>query len=489
MSASVLVSLMVVIIAFVLFFFLSFRGVNLFLTVFACTVLVCLCTPDGLTSIFTTFLPSMGNMFQQFFLLYTIGGAFGFCLMESGLGDAMATHMIKIFGEKWIAVALFVITCLMMAAGVASYQYAVLAISLPVLKKLNMSRKVALAAMSAGAGSVAYGTLIGMPNALNIAPTTYLGTTTMAGPVISLVCTAFSVAFIVGYLILLSKRLKARGEGFVTYEDDPKNDKDEASLPPAWKGYLCVAAIIGLSLLFQWFGITAIQATTYAQVLSIALLFLLVGRKGLAHPFQTCVRGIQGSLIPVVFISIVVGYGTAVQATPVFGWLVEQVLSLDMNPYLLTFVAVNLLAGMTANGTGGVTLSDYVDYRTYLDYDIKVTNRVTGQQAYLSRVSRDSSGGENQAPFYVAICASLLQIYEKSENSIRLVLLDEAFSKMTSDRIRPMMELFRRLQLQVLLISTVEKSTAIQPYCDITYSIVRHGDTNAIAPFIRLAAE
>lgn len=284
MSASVLVSLMVVIIAFVLFFFLSFRGVNLFLTVFACTVLVCLCTPDGLTSIFTTFLPSMGNMFQQFFLLYTIGGAFGFCLMESGLGDAMATHMIKIFGEKWIAVALFVITCLMMAAGVASYQYAVLAISLPVLKKLNMSRKVALAAMSAGAGSVAYGTLIGMPNALNIAPTTYLGTTTMAGPVISLVCTAFSVAFIVGYLILLSKRLKARGEGFVTYEDDPKNDKDEASLPPAWKGYLCVAAIIGLSLLFQWFGITAIQATTYAQVLSIALLFLLVGRKEGAGP-------------------------------------------------------------------------------------------------------------------------------------------------------------------------------------------------------------
>ena len=79
--------------------------------------------------------------------------------------------------------------------------------------------------------------------------------------------------------------------------------------------------------------------------------------------------------------------------------------------------------------------------------------------------------------------------FQKSENSIRLVLLDEAFSKMTSDRIRPMMELFRRLQLQVLLISTVEKSTAIQPYCDITYSIVRHGDANAIAPFVRLAAE
>ena len=42
------------------------------------------------------------------------------------------------------------------------------------------------------------------------------------------------------------------------------------------------------------------------------------------------------------------------------------------------------------------------------------------------------------------------------------------------------------MPLHVLLISTVEKSTAIQPYCDITYSIVRHGDVNAIAPFYRL---
>ena len=308
MSPSILISLVVVVIAFALFFFFSFKGVNLFLTVFACVTLVSLCTADGLTAIFTSFLPSVGTMFQQFFLLYTIGGAFGFCLMESGLGSAMAVHMIRIFGEKWIAVALFVITCLMMAAGVASYQSAILAIALPVLKRLNMSRKVALAAMSAGAGSVAYGTLIGMPNALNIAPTTYLGTTTMASPVISLVCTAFSVAFIVGYLMLLTNRLKAKGEGFVTYDDDPKVDQDESTLPPAWKGYLCVASIIGLSLLFQGFGIAAIQATTYAQVLSILLLFLLVGKKHLANPFQTCVRGIQGSLIPVVFISIVVSH-------------------------------------------------------------------------------------------------------------------------------------------------------------------------------------
>ena len=173
----------------------------------------------------------------------------------------------------------------------------------------------------------------------------------------------------------------------------------------------------------------------------------------------------------------------AATADPVYERQVDELME-----KIMADVDENTRARQEGRTTSGATLSDYVDYRTYLDYDIKVTNTVSGQQAYLSRVSRDSSGGENQAPFYVAICASMLQIYQKSENSIRLVLLDEAFSKMTSDRIRPMMELFRRLQLQVLLISTVEKSTAIQPYCDITYSIVRHGDANAIAPFYRLIA-
>ncbi len=124
-----------------------------------------------------------------------------------------------------------------------------------------------------------------------------------------------------------------------------------------------------------------------------------------------------------------------------------------------------------------------VDYRQYLDYDIIITNTKTGETVPLSKVSQDSSGGENQAPFYIAICASLLQIYQKCENGIRLVLLDEAFSKMTSDRIKPMMKMFRQMELQVLLITTVEKASAIQPMCDVTYSIVKSGSRNSIAPF------
>lgn len=139
---------------------------------------------------------------------------------------------------------------------------------------------------------------------------------------------------------------------------------------------------------------------------------------------------------------------------------------------------------LTGKRSDAKSIGMYVDYRTYLDYDIIVKNSVTGIEVPLSKVSGEGSGGENQAPFYVAICASLLQIYEQNpDGCIRLILLDEAFNNMTSDRIEPMMNMFKKLNIQLILIATAEKATAIIPYCDITYSIVKSGNRNAIGIF------
>lgn len=139
---------------------------------------------------------------------------------------------------------------------------------------------------------------------------------------------------------------------------------------------------------------------------------------------------------------------------------------------------------LTGKRSDAKSIGMYVDYRTYLDYDIIVKNSVTGIEVPLSKVSGEGSGGENQAPFYVAICASLLQIYEQNpDGCMRLILLDEAFNNMTSDRIEPMMNMFKKLNIQLILIATAEKATAIIPYCDITYSIVKSGNRNAIGIF------
>ncbi len=159
----------------------------------------------------------------------------------------------------------------------------------------------------------------------------------------------------------------------------------------------------------------------------------------------------------------------------------------DFMSRIMMDVAEHAKENLTGKQSGAKSMGVYVDYRTYLDYDIIVKNTVTGLEVPLSKVSGEGSGGENQAPFYVAICASLLQIYEQNpDGCMRLILLDEAFNNMTSDRIEPMMNMFKKLNLQLVLIATAEKATSILPYCDITYSIVKSGNRNAIGVFERI---
>lgn len=62
----------------------------------------------------------------------------------------------------------------------------------------------------------------------------------------------------------------------------------------------------------------------------------------------------------------------------------------------------------------------------YFDLDVSEDNR---DWMPLSHIYRKGSGGEHQNPLYVVLIATMLQIYENDINRLRLLVLDEAFSK------------------------------------------------------------
>ena len=123
------------------------------------------------------------------------------------------------------------------------------------------------------------------------------------------------------------------------------------------------------------------------------------------------------------------------------------------------------------------------DYRTYFSYDIKLKDLTaldpkTGKppELSLSKVIREKSGGEAQTPYYVAIAASFYRFYkEDPENTIRLVLFDEAFNRMDDERIGKALEFFRRLGMQVVTAVPTEKLETIAPYMDSIALVIRHG--------------
>ena len=115
-------------------------------------------------------------------------------------------------------------------------------------------------------------------------------------------------------------------------------------------------------------------------------------------------------------------------------------------------------------------MEKYADYRTYLSFDMQQI--IEGEETIkirLSQMIKKNSGGEGQNPLYVALLASFAQAYRvgivrtRINPTIRLVVLDEAFSKMDAEKVASCIALIRGLGFQAIISATNDK---IQNYIE-----------------------
>ena len=124
-------------------------------------------------------------------------------------------------------------------------------------------------------------------------------------------------------------------------------------------------------------------------------------------------------------------------------------------------------------------ISLFTDYRTYLKFDLYVTN-ATGRKESLVNGIKSKSGGERQTPFYVSFLATFAQLYKVNEfnykgNTARLVIFDEAFNNMDNSRIVESIELLRKLGLQAIICAPENKIADISTKADKTLLLYREG--------------
>jgi len=127
-------------------------------------------------------------------------------------------------------------------------------------------------------------------------------------------------------------------------------------------------------------------------------------------------------------------------------------------------------------------LEEIVDYRTYMDYDIKIIHS-EGSISLLSEISREKSGGETQIPYYVAMASTFIKIYQSNNvnsDSMGIVLFDEAFDKIDSTRTDAMMTFLSNLGLQVIISTPPQKVEDIYPFVDSTIVVSRQGEKSWI---------
>lgn len=95
------------------------------------------------------------------------------------------------------------------------------------------------------------------------------------------------------------------------------------------------------------------------------------------------------------------------------------------------------------------------DYRNYFTFELWMQPEHGGEAVPWSRRSKTASGGQRQAPFYVAIAASMAAAYYPHSRHDRpegmgLVLFDEAFNRLDVPTTQKLMAFFKSLSLQVL---------------------------------------
>lgn len=147
----------------------------------------------------------------------------------------------------------------------------------------------------------------------------------------------------------------------------------------------------------------------------------------------------------------------------------------------------NLISDSTDRANGDLreqiiaNVEKFTDYRTYLNFDLVVRRGNSQTESSLARTFKQQSGGETQTPFYISILASFAQLYRTNDpdsDSLRLVIFDEAFSKMDGEHIKQSVGLLKSFGLQAILSTPSEKLRDLSKIVDLVLVTIHDAKRN-----------
>uniref|UniRef100_UPI0035CC6B94 SbcC/MukB-like Walker B domain-containing protein n=1 Tax=uncultured Methylobacterium sp. TaxID=157278 RepID=UPI0035CC6B94 len=140
---------------------------------------------------------------------------------------------------------------------------------------------------------------------------------------------------------------------------------------------------------------------------------------------------------------------------------------------------------VTALIAGADDAARLADYRNYFVYEIGMRDAAGNRTTMSSRALR-GSGGEAQAPFYVAIAASLASAYYPGDRpgdenaGFGLCLLDEAFSKLDVRNSQALVDLYAAWGLQLLIAAPEDKRTTLTEVMDTIVTVYKSPDLASV---------
>jgi H+/gluconate symporter-like permease len=396
-----------ILVALALLIWLAYRGWSvLLLTPIAALLAAAFALEPLLANWTQTFMAGAAGFIAQFFPIFLLGALFGKLMEDSGSVQTVAGFIGGRLGERRAILAVVLAGALVTYGGVSLFVafFVLVPMAAALFRDAGIPRRLMPAAIALGTSTFTMSMLPGTPAVQNAIPMPFFGTTPFAAPGLGLIAAGLTLVFGLWWLGRVEAAARRRGEGFGPSPagkgsaDKAADDllvRERATVarefdpPEARRGAVCtdrptvavavlplvvvVAVNLAMTALIlpnldlgflaeERFGATTPAAVSGIWSVSVALatailVLIALNRRRLADLRASVDAGVNASVLPVVSVASLVGFGTVVAALPAFDLVRDWVLGIEGGPLVSLAVSTNVLAALTGSASGGLTIA------------------------------------------------------------------------------------------------------------------------------------
>jgi H+/gluconate symporter-like permease len=350
------------------------------------------------------FMTNAADFIAQFFPLFLLGALFGKLMEDSGSVTSIANYMTKKLGPERAILAVVLSGAIVTYGGVSLFvAFFVLApMGMALFRQAGVPRRLMPAAIALGTSTFTMSAMPGTPAIQNAIPMPFFGTTPFAAPGLGIIASGIMLAFGMWWLKRAEANARLAGEGFgpddAATADDAADDpivRERASTarefdpaeihrsaeapsgPSIVLAALPIVVVILTNLLMsfvilprmdvaflaeQKWGASSLPAVGGVWSVIVALLAAIVAViainfRSVPELRATMSAGANASVLPIVSVASLVGFGAVVASLPAFAVVRDWVLAIEGGPLVSLAVATNILAALTGSASGGLTIA------------------------------------------------------------------------------------------------------------------------------------
>ena len=391
---------------------LAYRGWSILLLAPAAALIAAAFAGGPLLAYWTqTFMDSASRFVAQFFPLFLLGALFGKLMEDSGSVSTIARFMTERLGSARAILTVVLAGALVTYGGVSLFVafFVLVPMAQELFRTAGIPNRLIPATVALGTSTFTMSALPGTPAIQNAIPIPFFGTTPLAAPGLGIIASAIMLAFGLWWLGRAAARRGGVGNGRSPAEtvkravedetirqrattarefDPPEVRRGQSSRvsPPIVLAGLPLLVVVSVNVLMtllvlphldvsflaeERFGATSLSAvggvwSVVTALLAAILTVIAVNWRRLPALRETMDAGANASVLPVLSVASLVGFGAVVAAVPAFEIVRGWVLSLEGGPLVSLAVATNLLAALTGSASGGLTIALEALGGTYL---------------------------------------------------------------------------------------------------------------------------